>query len=242
MRPDDVLDWRAVELFAPGTEKRGLPEPSGASVAVRERMDEFELVVENAALDQHRVFAVSKPREEVLHERGDVGERRGHMDDAPGTVHHANIAVAELSWAVDKAPRHQAVRFQEVVDGIRIERLYRLVGGMGTLDLVDFALRPGYALAGENGRDLLLGESVALDGRGAANRADVVDLAKPDAVGAFEDDPIPFDGSGDFGNQVHRPAAYLVRGNVFSCAHFASHFPWIIFNVNIIPKNQPRSE
>ena len=75
MRPDNVLDRRTVELVAPGAEQRSLPESPGASVAVRERMDELELVVEHAALDQHRVFAVGKPREEVFHERGDIGEQ-----------------------------------------------------------------------------------------------------------------------------------------------------------------------
>ena len=83
-------------------------------------MDELELVVEHAALDQHRVFAVGKPREEVFHERGDVGERRSHVDNVSGTIHNAYIAVPKLSGAVDEALRHQAVRFQEVVDGIRI--------------------------------------------------------------------------------------------------------------------------
>ena len=85
---------------------------------------------------------------------------------------------------------------------------------MCALDLVYLALRPRHALAGEDGRYLLLGESVALNGRGAANRANVVDLAKPDAVRAFEDDPIPSDGSGDLGDQIHRLAAHLVRRNV----------------------------
>lgn len=177
-------------------------------------MDELELVVEHAALDQHGVFAVRKPCEEVFHERGNIGERRSHVDDVSGTVHHSDIAVPKLSGAVDESLRHQAVRFQEVVDGIRIERLYRLVGGVCALDLVNLALRPRHALAGEDGRYLLLGESVALDGRCAANRANVVDLAKPDAVRAFEDDPVSFDGGGDLGDQIHRLAAHLVRRNV----------------------------
>ena len=71
---------------------------------------------------------------------------------------------------------------------------------MCALDLVDLALRPSYALAGENGCYLRLGQRVSLDCRGAANRADVVDLANPHAIRAFEDDPVPFDGGGDFGD------------------------------------------
>ena len=79
---------------------------------------------------------------------------------------------------------------------------------------IPLALRPRHTLAGEDGRYLCLGQSIALDGRGAANRANMVDLAKPDAVRAFEDDPVPFDGCGDLGDQIHRLAAHLVRRNI----------------------------
>ena len=108
------------------------------------------------------------------------------------------------------------MRFQEVVDGIRIERLDCLVGRVRALDLVDLALRPRHALAGEDGRNLRLGQRVSLDCRGAAHRADVVDLAKPHTIRAFEDDPVPFDCGGDFGDQIHRLAAHRVGRNVFS--------------------------
>ena len=64
-------------------------------------MDEFKFIVEHAALDQHRVFAIGKPRKKVFHERRDVGERRSHVDDVSGTVHHAYIAVPKLSGTVD---------------------------------------------------------------------------------------------------------------------------------------------
>ena len=138
------------------------------------------------------------------------------MDYVSSTIHHAYIAVSELPWAGYESLRHQSVCLQEVIDRIRIERLYRLVGRMCALDLVDLALRPRYALASENGRYLRLGQRVPLDCRGAANRANVVYLSKPHAIRAFEDDSVPFDGGGDFGDQIHRLAAHLIRRNVFS--------------------------
>ena len=47
MRPYNIFDRRTVEFIAPGAKKRSLPETSRPSVAVWERMDELELVMEN---------------------------------------------------------------------------------------------------------------------------------------------------------------------------------------------------
>lgn len=136
------------------------------------------------------------------------------MDDISKTVHDADVAVPEFSGAVHQPLRHERVRLEEVVDGVGVEGFDGLIRRVGSLDFVDFTLGTRHALAGEDGRDLFLGERVALDGGGAAEGADVVDLPEADAVRPFEDDPVAFHGGGDFGNQVHRLAAHRVGRGV----------------------------
>lgn len=65
MKTDDVLDGDRGKFPATGTLQDGLPKAVGAAVAVGERMNEFELVLEDAALDNHRCIIDPPPGKEV---------------------------------------------------------------------------------------------------------------------------------------------------------------------------------
>ena len=207
MRPDDVLDRDAVELIAPGTQNRRLPETTRATVAVGERMDELELEVEDAAFDQRRGVRLVQPGEEILHQERHMIPRRRHMGDLPVFPQDAHVASAPLTGLLDQVRGHEAVRLEQVLGQIRIIAFDRLIGVVRAFDLIDFPLRSRHALAGEDRGDLVFRERVAFDGCRAADRADMVDLPQANAFGTLQDDLVAFERRGNVDHELHGLAA-----------------------------------
>ena len=68
-------------------------------------MNELKLIVKHATLYQNGVVTVCEPFEEVFHERGNVDKWRRHIYNVTETVHHADIAISELTRTVNQTFR-----------------------------------------------------------------------------------------------------------------------------------------
>ena len=148
-----------------------MPEPSRASVAVGEGVDELELVVEDARNEERVQVGLDEPLEEIGHDLRDVVRRRAGMDEGL-PVKDPDVTGAEAAGMLDESAHHDAMRAQEVVQAQRIKGVDELIGSLCVLYLEDVPCGSEDALAVHDGGHSFLGERVSLDHERRADGAD----------------------------------------------------------------------
>ena len=179
--PDRAFDGQPCQYRPPLGEQEGMPEPSGSAVAVRKRMAELELEMEDAGGEEGVHRGGREPLEDVGHDFGNVCSR-GPCVDQGVSVEHANVARPEAARLGDEALHHDAVRAQEIFKGARVEFGDEVVGALRVFDLQDVIGIAEDPLAVEDRGDGLLVELVALDEQ---RRVDRLDPELPVEHGAF---------------------------------------------------------
>lgn len=104
-------------------------------------MDQFELVVEHAAADQHVHLTGFYPVQEFHHQIRDILRQSAKMQDMPLTVHHTHRPGAEHAGLLHQASGHDAMSSQQIVYRIGIEFLQPLINLVGILDLCNILWR-----------------------------------------------------------------------------------------------------
>ena len=155
----------------------GLPQSSHPSIAIREGVDELELVVKHAALDEPyflRGFEVSK---QVVHQVRHVLGRRCHVGH-PVASHDADPLLSE-SPAVRNQTIHQGfVRFQKRLHRGGIKRAQLVIHLNGVQHFTHVLHRAHHAVGFHDGGDLVFRQGVAFNAERCMNRLDSVFLAE----------------------------------------------------------------
>ena len=155
----------------PAGQNQGLPQSSYPPVAVLERMDELELVVEDGAGDQRMLVRAVQPREQVGHEFRDAPRRR------PDVVNRASSGDGDVRTAI-RSGRIQQSFHQNPVGAQKVVLVagipFPVVGSYRVADFLNVFERSGDGFAVENRRDLLLAEDIAFDGQRTADRANSI--------------------------------------------------------------------
>ena len=95
------------------------------NISVHERVNELELVMEYASLDEGVVLRRSKPFKKLAHELGDNrGGTAGMYEHFTGIDPH--VAVAQTTGMLYESVHHECMSPKEVVERVRIE----LCGGL----------------------------------------------------------------------------------------------------------------
>jgi hypothetical protein len=137
-------------------------------------VDQFELVVEHAAADQHVHLTGFYPVQEFHHQIRDILRQSAKMQDMPLTVHHTHRPGAEHAGLLHQASGHDAMSSQQIVYRIGIEFLQPLINLVGILDLCNILWRSQNLFAVQNCCHLLQGKGILLDGQGTMDGADAV--------------------------------------------------------------------
>ena len=152
------------EEWIPAAEDEGLPEAAHPAIAIGERVDEFQFVMEDATGDERVGIVALEPAEQVFHETGNEMGRWSEVDDAL-SLRDADGAAAEFSGIGHKTIQHQSMSGQEIFGRTRIPCGHGFVSAECVFHFLNLARRPEHPFAGKDSRDLIETERVVLDGK-----------------------------------------------------------------------------
>ena len=164
-------------------------------------MDEFKLIVENAAPDEQVVIGILQPSEKVVHQVPD-SVRRGSDMNGLVPVKNTDAAFSERAGFIDKTSHHRPMGQKEVLDGIGIEFGIEFVGLDGVLDLLNFFQGSDDLLAFQNRLHFTFGQGISLDGQGRVDGFDSVGSPETQGILLFHPDGISFQLTGNLRNQI----------------------------------------
>ena len=126
MSVDQALHRQVREQRLPAGQDQGLPQPPQATVAIFERVNELEFVVEHGADDQRVVRGAPHPMQQRRHQLGYASSRRRNVvDDSRSSYRYS---AATIAAGVVQQSRHQyAVRAEQVALALRRPRLVAVV-------------------------------------------------------------------------------------------------------------------
>ena len=141
-------------------------------------VDQFQLIVEHTASNQHVQVAVLCPIQQLHDQIRHILRQRAKMQDMPLLIDNAIRPRAEHAGLLYKPASHDTVSGQQVVHGVGVELVQPLVNLIGVLDLGNVLGRSQNMLTIQNGGDLFQAQSVLLNGKRAVNSADPIGAAQ----------------------------------------------------------------
>lgn len=111
-----------------------MPQSPHTPISIGKGVDQFQLIVEHAAADQHVHLAGLYPIQQFHDQIRHILWKRSKMQDMPFAVHHAHRSSAKHAGFLDQAPSHNAVGSQQVVHRIGIKFIKPLINLIGIFD------------------------------------------------------------------------------------------------------------
>ena len=116
---------------------------------------------------------VSQPFKELLHGFRDILGGRTGMNELIPCI-NADTCIAECTCAHDKPIHHNAMDFEQIVDGVRIERRKQIISPKSILHFPHFLLRGENALTVQQRSHLIERQAVMLNRQRRMNGTDAV--------------------------------------------------------------------
>ena len=157
----------------PFAQNQRLPKSPCSAVSIRKRMDELKLIMKDAGSDERMRSRVSQPFKELLHGFRDILGGRTGMNELIPCI-NADTCIAECTCAHDKPIHHNAMDFEQIVDGVRIERRKQIVSPKSILHFPHFLLRGENALTVQQRSHLIERQAVMLNRQRRMNGTDAV--------------------------------------------------------------------
>ena len=148
-----------------------------------QRGDQFQLIVEHTASNQHVQVAVLCPIQQLHDQIRHILRQRAKMQNMSLLIYNANRPCAEYAGFFYKPASHDTVSGQQVVHGVEVKLVQPLVNLIGIFDLSNVLGRSQNMFAIQNGSDLFQTQGVLLDGKGAVNSSDPIGAAQIGVTG-----------------------------------------------------------
>ena len=143
-----------------------------------QRGDQFQLIVEHTASNQHVQVAVLCPIQQLHDQIRHILRQRAKMQDMSLLIYNTDGPRAEHAGFFYKSAGHNTVSGQQIVHRIRIKLVQALVNLISVFDLSNVLGRSQNMFAIQNGSDLFQTQGVLLDGKGAVNGSDPIGAAQ----------------------------------------------------------------
>ncbi len=157
----------------PFAQNQRLPKSPCSAVSICKRMDELKLIMKDAGSDERMRSCVSQPFKELLHGFRDILGGRTSMNELIPCI-NADTCIAECTCAHDKPIHHNAMDFEQIVDGVRIERRKQIISPKSILHFPHFLLRGENALTVQQRSHLIERQAVMLNRQRRMNGTDAV--------------------------------------------------------------------
>ena len=155
-----------------------MPQAAHTPIPICKWMDQFKLIVEHAAADEHVYLAGLYPVQQFHHQIRDILGQRSKMQDMPLAVHHTHRPGTKHAGLFHQAPSHNAMGGQQIVHRIGIEFLQPLINFIGIFDFGNVLGGRQNLFAVQNCCHLFQGKGILLNGQGAMDGADAVGTAQ----------------------------------------------------------------
>ena len=99
----------------PFGKQQRMPQAAHTSISIREGVDQFKLIVEHTAADEHVHLTGLCPVQQLHDQIRHILWQRSKMQDMPFAVHHAYRSSAKHAGFLDQAPSHNAMGSQQIV-------------------------------------------------------------------------------------------------------------------------------
>lgn len=197
----------------PFAQNQRLPKSPCSAVSICKRMDELKFIMKDAGSDERMRSRVSQPFKELLHGFRDILGGRTGMNELIPCI-NADTCIAECTCAHDKPIHHNAMDFEQIVDGVRIERRKQIISPKSILHFPHFLLRGENALTVQQRSHLIERQAVMLNRQRRMNGTDAVgamQLWLSRQIAAYRDF---LDRRGDFGAEAENGICELIRRSV----------------------------
>ena len=167
---DLAFDGNVLKNRLPLGKDRRVPQSCHSAVAVREGMNEYELIMKDAAEDQrmYLIFCRLHPVEQIRHQPRDELGRRCH-ENTPVAAENAIFASAKLAGFFHQVLCHDPVELFQLLNVVGVDLQKSLISLIGTLDFLNFLLLPQNRLAIDDIPNLSQCQGVCLDLQGRMN-------------------------------------------------------------------------
>ena len=155
-----------------------MPQASNTAVSIGKGVNQFKLIMEHTAADQHMHIAALNPVQQFHDQIGDILWQSAKMQDMPFLIYNANGLGTEHTGLIHQTACHDAMGSQQIIHRVGIKLLQSLIDLISVFDLCNIFRRSQNLFAVKNGGDLLQSQRILLDGQGAMNC--------PDAIGASQ--------------------------------------------------------
>ena len=137
----------------PACQNQTLPQPPHASIAIRKRMDELELIMEHRTSHQRMRLRHGQPAEQIRHQTRHTFSLRCHVNHLRPR-HHAHTA-APIPARLINQPKHQhTMRVQQIRLKLRPPRRKMLIRCQRITHFQHLTRRSNHPFAVQNRRNL----------------------------------------------------------------------------------------
>ena len=142
-----------------------MPQAAYTPIPICKGMDQFELVMEYTAEDEHVYLAGFHPVQQFHCQIRDILRQSAKMQDMPFPVYYTHGPGAEHAGIFHQSPGHDAMSGQQIVHQIGIKFIKPVINFIGVLDLCNILGRSQDMLPIQYSSYLFQGKSVLLDGQ-----------------------------------------------------------------------------
>ena len=155
-----------------------MPQTAHTAISIRKWVDQFKLIMEHAAADQHMHIAVLDPVQQFYDQIRDILRQSAEMQDTSFLVYDADRPGAEHTRLIHQSPGHNVVSGQQVIYGVGVQLVQPFVNLISVFDFRNILGRSQNVLTVEDSSYLLQRKGVLLNCQRPMYSADSIAAAQ----------------------------------------------------------------
>ena len=155
-----------------------MPQATDSPVTISKGVDHFQFVVKHTAFDQHMDVAILDPIQQLHGKSGRIIRESTEVKNVSLLVHHTYRARTETTGFLSQSLGHNGMGIQQIIHGIRIQRIHHFVDLICVLDFCNILRRSDDPFAIQNGSDLLQAQSILFNCQRGIDGTDTISTAQ----------------------------------------------------------------